>query len=163
MGKEIDKIQVKYRSGIVTDKDGDKQYVHDFISADVKCTRRYNSVMCLIMGVTGCGMHLMEWLAGRMTDNGFVNNNAITRKGFRDFHAKHKGNNNKSYGDDAINKAFRQLCDVDFLVFVIKGVYRINPMYYFVEDDSDRISSIKYIMEFKSKVETSITREVNKK
>lgn len=163
MATEKEKLDIKYRKKVLTDKDGDKTYEYDFISADIRCTRRYNSVMCLIMGVTGCGMHLMEWLSGNMSEKGFINNNAITRKSFADFHSKHKGKANKSYGDDAINKAFRQLSDVGFLVSMIKGVYKINPLYYFSEDDSDRISSIKYIMEFKSGVETSLTREVKKK
>jgi len=160
MKKQTDIVEIKYRKKVLKDADGDKTYEYDFISADVKFTRRYNSVVCLIMGITGCGMHLMEWLSGNMTENGFINNNAITRKTFADFHSKHKGKANKSYGDDAINKAFRQLSDVGFLVSMIKGVYKINPLYYFVEDDSKRISSIKYIMEFKHGVETTLTREV---
>lgn len=162
MSKETEIIKVKYRSSIK--KDGDiKVAVYDWVSAEIKCTRRYNAAMCLMMGVTGCPAHLMEWISGNMTDGGFVHNNVITRQAFISFYLRHRGKLKKSYGEDAVNKAFKQLCDVGFLISISKGTYKVDPLLYYADDDTNRVASIKYIMEFKSGVETKVTREVKSK
>lgn len=159
MKRAIEKIDIKYIKS-VKDDNGDKIPIYDWVSAETACTRRYNAAMCLMMGVTGCAAHLMEWISGNMTEGNYVHNNSVTRTCFREFHKKHKGKLKKTYGDDAVNKAFKQLCDAGFLVSVNKGTYRVDPLLYFSDDDSNRIKLIKVVMEFKANEATKLERTV---
>lgn len=162
MAKKEEKIKVKYTKSV--DIDGNiKTPTYAWVSAEVKCTRRYNAAVCLMMGITGCAVHLIEWISSNMTDGNYITNNVITRTAFIGFHKKHCGKNKKSYGEDAVNKAFSQLCEAGFLVKITKGTYRVDPLLYFSDDDSNRIASIKYIMEFKANEETKLSREVKTK
>lgn len=167
MARETSEVKIKYRSAVkkTWDKDGKQfaEYEHDFVNASTKSTKRYNSAMCLLMGISGCPHHLIDWISGSTGDQGFVNNNSITRESFISFHAKHSKGNNKTYGHDAVNKAFKRLSDDGFLIPISKGVYKVNPMMYFAGDEDDRIKSIRMMMEFKSGIDTKIIMEVNKK
>lgn len=159
MKKELDKIDIKYVKSI-KDEDGVKTPIYDWVYADTACTRRYNAAMCLMMGITGCAAHLIEWISGNMTEGNYVHNNIVTRTYFREFHKKHKGRLKKTYGDDAVNKAFKQLCDAGFLISVNKGTYRVDPLLYFAADDSSRVKMIKLVMEFKANEATKLERSV---
>ena len=163
MAKEVNEIRLKYRCGVKSNKNSEiKEYEYDYITVSTSATKRYNNAVCLLMGINGCAHHLIEWLSDNMSNGGYVNNNVITRRAFISFYGKWK-KSNKSYGEDSVNKAFKKLSDEGFLIPINKGTYQINPMMYFSADDEARIKSIKYMMEFKSGVETKITMEVNKK
>lgn len=168
MAKKVYEIKkVKYRSGIMHkgELNGEKyvEYSYDYIDASLKCTKRYNSAVCLLMGINGCPHHLIDWLSDNMTDGGYVSNNKITRRSFIDFHKKHKKAENKEYSEHAVIKAFKKLTEEGFLISIDKGTYQINPMMYFSGADEDRIESIRYMMEFKNNVETRFTVEVGTK
>lgn len=163
MGKEISEIKrVRYRSGIKDNGEDGKEYRFDYMSVDLRATKRYNNAVCVLMGIDGCAYHLIEWLSINVTAGGYVNNNVITRQAFISFHAKHK-KSNKSYGEDSVNKAFKKLTDEELLIQINKGTYRINPLMYFIGEEDDRIKAIKWVMEFRAGVETKISREVTKK
>jgi len=158
---------IKYRSGIMhkgyLDGIDYVEYEYEYIKASVKCTKRYNNALCLLMGINGCPHHLIEWLSENMTDGGYVNNNKITRRAFIGFHAKWKKEGNKEYSEHAVIKAFKKLTEEGFLISIDKGTYQINPLMYFANSEEDRIRSIKYMMEFKAGVETKVTVEINRK
>jgi hypothetical protein len=167
MSKEVNEIKIKYRSGIAHkgEIDGEPylEYSYDWITANTKSTKRYNNALCLLMGINGCTHHLIEWLSDNMTNGGYVNNNKITRLSFISFHSKFKKDGNKEYSEHAVIKAFKKLTEEGFLIPVNKGTYQLNPLMYFSNSEEERIRSIKYMMEFKSGVETKVTVEVNKK
>jgi hypothetical protein len=167
MGKETNDIRIRYKSGVSHkgEINGEDyvEYTYDYISATTKSTKRYNNAICLLMGINGCAHHLIEWLSDNMTSGGYVNNNSITRNAFINFHKRFKKDTNKEYSQHAVIKAFKKLTEEGFLISIDKGTYQINPMLYFSSTEDERIRSIKYMMEFKSGVETKITVEVNKK
>lgn len=165
MPKEVGEIKkIKYRSGIThRGVDGYTEYDYDFVTASLKSTKRYNTALCLLMGINGCPHHLIDWLSDNMTAGGYVNNNEITRRAFIGFHQKYKKDGNKVYSEHAVIKAFKKLTQEGFLVSINKGTYQINPLMYFSNSEEDRIRSIKYMMEFKAGIETKITVEVNRK
>lgn len=168
MAKETGEIRrVKYRSGIMHkgDINGEKyvEYSYDYITASLKCTKRYNTAICLLMGINGCPHHLIDWLSDNMTEGGYVNNNKITRSAFISFHKKHKKAENKEYSVHAVVKAFKKLTEEGFLISINKGTYQINPLMYFGVDEDERIRSIKYMMEFRAGMETKMSVEVDRK
>lgn len=139
------------------------EYEYDYIKANTNCTKRYHNALCLLMGINGCPHHLIDWLSDNMTKGGYVSNNEITRKAFIGFHKTYKKDGNKEYSEHAVIKAFKRLSDDGFLIPINKGTYQINPMFYFSSTENERIRSIKYMMEFKSGVETKVSVEVDKK
>lgn len=165
--KEKKEINIRYRSGLMHkgEIDGNpyKEYEYDYITASTKSVKRYNNAIMLLMGINGCPHHLIEWLSDTMPDSGYVSNNDITRRTFIAFHNRYKKDGNKAYSEHAVIKAFQRLANDGFLIPVTKGVFMINPMLYCAKSDEDRISSIKYMMEFKSGVETKISVKINKK
>jgi len=164
--KEEKIIKVRYRKGIMHKGviDGKKysEYQYDYVLASTSHVKRFNNAICLLMGVTGCDHHLLDYLTNNMTDGGYVHNNEITRKAFITFYAKWKKPKNKVYSDHAVKKAFQNLADDGFLVSVARGMYLVNPDLYFKAGDDERVKSIKYMMEFKAGVETKISVETKK-
>lgn len=169
MAKEVKDLKIRYRSGIAhkgfIEETGEKytEYTYDFISASLTSTKRYNTALCLLMGINGCPHHLIDWLSDNMSEGGYVHNNETTRKSFISFHRKYKKTDNREYSEHAVIKAFKQLADEGFLIPINKGTYQVNPLMYFSNSEDDRRKSIKYMMEFKNGVETKITVEINKK
>lgn len=148
--------------GVLANGDPYREFSYDYVSASVRNTKRFSSALMLLMGVNGCDLHLIDWLAENMTDKGYVSNNELTRRGFIAFHAKHKGSSNKTYGDGTVKKAFSNLVEASLLVPVVRGVFQVNPLYFYSGEDADRMKSIKLMMEFKAGVETKITVETPK-
>jgi len=166
MAKEIQEIKIRYKKKLAHKGDIDgkpyKEFEYDFIKASLSCTKRYNTALCLLMGINGCPHHLIDWISDNVTNGGYVSNNDITRKAFIAFHKRYKKAGNKEYSEHAVIKAFKQLSDEGFLIPLTKGTYQINPLMYFSNSESERIKSIKYMMEFKSGIETKMTVEVSK-
>jgi len=159
-------IKIKYKSGIMHMGEINgvpyKEYEYDYFTASASSVKRYKSALMLLMGISGCELHLIEWLSDNMTDGGYVGNNEITRRSFISFHEKHKKEGNKPYSDHAVQKAFQKLNSEGLLIPIVRGTYMVNPDYYFGKTDEDRIKSIKMLMEFRSGIETKISVEVKK-
>lgn len=134
-----------------------QEYEYDYFSAAVSSVKRYRNALMLLMGISGCELHLIEWLSSVMTEGNYVQNNELTRKTFIGFHARHKKSSNKAYSDHAVQKAFQRLTVEGLLIPVVRGVYIVNPDYYFADSDENRVKSIKMMLEFKAGVETRIS------
>lgn len=166
MSKEVKELSIKYRSSVVEkgEIDGEvySEYDYDFVSASTKFTKRYSNALCLLMGISECPHKLLDWIQENMSDGGYVSNNEITRRAFIAFHKRYS--TEKPYSDHSVNKAFQQLSETGLLVSVSKGIYQVNPMFFWGEkSEAERVTKIKYMMEFKAGVETKISVEVNKK
>lgn len=165
--KEVKEVKIRYRSGIAHKGEINgvpyTEYKYDYITASLSSVKRFNSAIMLLMGITGCEHHLIEWLSDTMPSSGYVSNNEVTRRAFIGFHAKFKKAGNKSYSEHAVIKAFKKLSDEGFLISVTRGVFMINPLLYFAKTEEDRIKSIKWMMEFKAGIETKMTLHVDKK
>jgi hypothetical protein len=159
--KEQKEIKIKYRTGIQhhgsIKGEPYREYTHDFVVASTNHVKRFNNALMLLAGIEGCEKHLMDWLADNMTNGNYVNNNEITRKAFISFHEKYGKGESKKYSDKTVSIAFQRLSSADFLIPVTRGLFMVNPLYYYAGDDASRINAIKMIMEFKSGVETKIT------
>lgn len=161
--KEVKEIKIRYRSGLMhrgeIDGQAYKEYDYDYVSASTGHIKRFNSALKLMMGISGCEGHLLDWLCANMGEKNHVSNNDITRRNFIAFHEKYKKAGNKSYSDHSVKKAFQNLSNSELLVPVVRGVYLVNPLYFFGGDEKERIKNIKFIMEFKAGIDTLITVE----
>lgn len=164
--KETKQLKVRYRAGLMHKGELNgkpyAEYEYEYFKSSTNHVKRFNNAICLLMGITGCEHHLIDYLSENMTESGYVHNNEVTRQAFITFYSKWKKSNNKSYSDHAVKKAFQNLADDGFLVSITRGVYLVNPDLYFSAGDDARIKSIKYMMEFKAGVETKINVEVKK-
>lgn len=165
--KETKEVKVRYRSGIAHKGEINGQpyteYTYDYITASLSSVKRFNNAIMLLMGITGCEHHLIEWLSDTMPDSGYISNNEVTRRSFIAFHKRFKKEKNKPYSEHSVIKAFKRLSDDGFLIPITRGVFMINPMLYFAKTEEERIKSIKWMMEFKAGIETKMTLEVSKK
>lgn len=160
--KETNEIKIKYRSKVKDKKADVKEYDYEVFKAETLHTKRFNAAVCLVMGINGCAHHLIDYLSNNAGESGYVNNNPITRQAFIDFHKRHKGNSNKPYSMSAVEKAFIQLSSKDFLIPIIKGVFKVNPVLYFNGESDERVKKIKMMLEFTKGVDTKFTTEVTK-
>lgn len=160
--KETNEIKIKYRTGVKDNNALEKEYTYDTFRAETSHTKRFNAAVCLLMGINGCAHHLIDYLSNNAGESGYVNNNGITRQSFIDFHKRHKGNGNKPYSNSAVEKAFIQLADKDFLIPIIKGVFKVNPVLYFNGESEERVKKIKMMLEFTKGVDTKFITEVSK-
>lgn len=137
--------------------DGKPYYepVWDYVNASKGHVKRFNDAMMLLAGIDGCEKSLMDWLADNMSEKNYVSNNSITRNAFISFFEKH----GKKYSEKTVSIAFQRLCASDFLISITRGVFMVNPKYYYAGDDASRIKAIKMVMEFKAGQETTITVE----
>lgn len=159
--KDTNEIRIKYKTGVETKGDV-KNYTFDYISATKKHTKRFNSAIMTLMGITGCERDLMDWIADNMTEGNYISNNPITRQAFIDFHKKYKKEKGKEYSMDTVRIAFQGLSASGMLIPQTRGLFIVNPFQYFKGDEESRIKLIRMIMDFKPDQDTKITVEVNK-
>lgn len=159
-------VKVKYRSGLHQKGDINgkayMEYDHDYVSVATKHTKRFSSAVMLLMGISGCELHLIDWLTDNMTVKNYVNNNGITRRNFISFYDRYKKKGAKSYTEETVRKAFQALTAAGLLIPVERGLFQVNPEFFFSGEEAERIKSIKLLMEFKAGIETRITVEVKK-
>lgn len=163
MKKDKKEIKIRYRSGIqhkgTIKGEPYEEYTRDFVMASTGHVKRFNNALMLLAGIDGCEKNLMDWLADNMSEKNYVSNNEITRRSFIAFHEKYGKGNTKKYSDKTVSIAFQRLSSAEFLIPVTRGVFLVNPMYYYAGDDASRINAIKMVMEFKSGINTKITVE----
>ena len=55
-----------------------REYEYDYYTANTSSVKRYKNALMLLMGVTGCELHLIEWLSENMTEGNYVQNLAYS-------------------------------------------------------------------------------------
>lgn len=119
-----------------------------------KFIKLYQNCLADMMQISGCARHLLDWLVEIMGQINIVNNNQHTRDNFRTYFNDKTG---KEYSDEAIIKAYKQLCSVKFLIPYKRGLFLVNPEYFFNGDEGDRKTLIKLSLEFRAGVRTEIS------
>lgn len=134
----IEKIDKGYE-GILTTQ-------YNTISVDTEFVKTFR--LPKNMGkLTTCARLLLDYLTQTMKRNCICYNKAETRQKFLSF-------SNESYSDVAINKAFKELLQIDALVPIKRGTYAVNPIYYYKGSQAHREKILKKILEFKNGVIT---------
>jgi hypothetical protein len=140
----------------VIDHDGLKIYLPENTNYyyEKRFIKLYQNCLADMMQISGCSRHLLDWLVEIMGQINIVNNNEHTRQNFKAYFFEKTG---KRYGDEAIVKAYKQLIEKKFLIKYKRGLFLVNPEYFFNGDEGDRKTLIKLTLEFKAGVRTEIS------
>lgn len=133
--------------------------VKDYKYVETKHVKLFNDSVADMMKITGCARHLLDWLPRIMGENNIVNNNEYTRDNFRLFH-KNNNDSGKEYSDEAIKKAYKELLSKGILFPYKRGLFIVNPEYFFNGEMNDRIKVIRMTLEFKSGTRTAISLDI---
>lgn len=136
--------------------DGTKLYLPENVNYyyEKKFIKLYQNCLADMMQVNGCARHLLDWLLEIMGEVNIVNNNEYTRDNFKAYYKEKSG---KDYGDDAVLKAYKVLVDKKFLIKYKRGLFVVNPEYFFNGDEADRKQLIRLTLEFSAGSRTEIT------
>lgn len=115
-------------------------------------TKRFHNCIYLILGVGRLERVLMDWISEEMDTNNYIRNDVYTRSNFIEFIRDVKMEGKKTeYEDTSVNSAFHNLKSVGLLIPVRKGLYQVNPEYYWRGTDKDREEQIMLNIKFNSK------------
>lgn len=79
-----------------------------------------------------------------MNDNNIVENNTITRKCFNKFLKKYSLKEQK---ENTISKTFSKLNTLNLIGKINKGIYNVNPLYFFKGTEEEREKLIRKELE----------------
>ena len=114
-------------------------------------TKRFHNCLYLILGLGRLERVLMDWVSEEMDKDNMVRNDFYNRKNFIDFISNIEMDGKKNtYIDSSVNTAFSMLQKSGLLISVSKGVYKVNPKYYWNGTDKDRVNQIMVNLEFAS-------------
>jgi Firmicute plasmid replication protein (RepL) len=151
---------IRYMSDIEKTEDvidGQPVYipVYEEKAVVITSTKRFHNCIYLLAGLPGCARDLMDYLAEIMDEKNIVRNDSTMREAFINF-MKEITNNQVSYKDSTVNTNFNLLAERKLLIRKGKGVYMVNPEYFYKGDDKNRINSIKLLLEFKPDENTNL-------
>ena len=139
-------------------------------NVDTDFVKMYESVIATLLRLPDCPANLITYLSHKMTEENVVHHNKFTRENFNKFIYKlwydqykedgvanpHEKATARQYSDHTIKKAFSTLTDKGLLIPQTRGMFVVNPEYFFKKSDKARLEKIKVVLEMKSGV-----RDVN--
>lgn len=154
--------KIKYCSELTVDKETG-YILPEYAYSDLvmNSTKRYHNCIYLLARLNKCSRDLLDWLTEQMDDNNIIYSNSVVRQKFRDF-VKEVTKEEISYADVTIKTAFKTLVNRDLLIPKQRGVYQVNPEYFFKGSEKDRISKVILKLEFSKGVDTKLTIEKHK-
>ena len=132
------------------------KYKYKDISQDF--VRVYYSTFAVLAGLNPCSRDLMDYLLETMNDDNIVMSNEYSRNNFLDELKQNTVQPDGSfveYSDSNIKKAYQTLTERRCLFKIKRGVYKVNPEYYFKKSEIKRLESIKLLLEFECGVRDS--------
>ncbi len=145
---------------------GDDIILPEYAHKNVVCshTRRYHNCLYLLAGLNSCARDLMDYIAEEMDSNNFFYSNQHFRQSFQNFIKENVSFFNNAtqkkevltYSDSSIKKALGVLTSKGLIRGTSKGVFRVNPEYFFKNDDKKRVDMIVIELEFKEHVDTKL-------
>lgn len=114
-------------------------------------TKRFHNCLYLILGLSKLQRVLMDWVSEEMDDRNIIRNDGYVRSVFIKFIEDLViDGEKKTYKDESVNNAFHGLKQAGLLIPMSKGVYKVNPKYYWSGSDKDRIEEIMMNIQFSS-------------
>lgn len=114
-------------------------------------TKRFHNCLYLILGLSKLQRVLMDWISEEMDERNIIRNDAYVRSVFIKFIEDLViDGEKKTYKDDSVNNAFHALKEAKLLIPISKGVYQVNPNYYWSGNDKSRIEEIMMNIRFSS-------------
>jgi hypothetical protein len=123
-----------------------------FTSVKVETTffkRYYNSIF-LLMQLGKCERVLMDFIVEEMDDKNYVTN-SIQLRGKLNYMLQKMGQ--EAYADGTFQKSFKNLCEISLVIKSKgRGLYQINPLYFFKGTEEDRQKAIRFNLEKLNKI-----------
>lgn len=109
--------------------------------------RTYEGTAFKLINIQGCPRLYIEYLAIKMDSDNIVQLNAYNKEKFlNDIRKNCPGD--KSYSLRTIKEAIKSLKAADMLILLKKGLYQVNPEYYFKgKSEKKRLEMIKVNLE----------------
>lgn len=124
---------------------------YNFKDEESQFVKKYYGVFSTLIGLNPCARDLIEYLTEIMNSDNIVRSDDYTRKEFikqiEEISFKTTGEK-VTYSDSNIKKAFSILNERRCLIKLTKGLYKVNPEYYFKKDEKKRLYAIKVVLEF---------------
>lgn len=143
--------KVKYISKIVADDDAFRAQKYETKLVTSTFVKKYYNVLASLAGLNPCSRDLIDYLTEVMDDNNYVYNNSLVRKAFLDYLekvTKQPDGTFITYSDVNIKKSYQYLTERNCLIKLTKGMFKVNPEFYFRADEKKRLGSIKLLLEF---------------
>lgn len=158
----MDKLRqqnVKYVKAFVL-KDEIRKPVNTSKKVYISSVKRYNGVLFDLMALRHSERLVMDWFADNMDKNNEVFHNSVIRQRIQDAHhaallrmAKREFLSPKEIralkviSEVSIVKAVGHLKKIGLLILKQRGLYIVNPEYFFRGRESDRIKKLKMVLE----------------
>ncbi len=147
---KFSKIKVDYTEswnddiGVTLFKDSYKMVVRSH-------TKRYHNCLYLLAGLSSCARDVMDFITEEMDNDNVISTNEYFRDTFIAFIKNTtKGLKEVSYADSTVKRALRDLTAKGLIRQVKRGYSKVNPEFFFKNDDKRRLDMIKVELEFKS-------------
>lgn len=109
------------------------------------CVKNYENHMHKTASLTPAARNLLDYLVQNMNKQNEIGNTHLVRSSFLHFMSKNCGVN---YAEETVNKGFQELKAADLLISFDKkrGVYVVNPLYYFRGNEDKRKSLLQSML-----------------
>lgn len=152
--------KVKYIHRI-DDVAGIKTPRRDYYDVNDNFVKTYQDALAIILCLPDCASSLIQYLASKMSEENIVHHNKFTRENFNKYiysiwlkHFKEQGEDDahemaqeKTYKDNTIKKSFATLTEKKLLIPKTRGMYIVNPEYFFKKGEEARYKKIKMTLE----------------
>ena len=118
-------------------------------------SKRYHNSLYLLAGLSMCARNLMDYITEEMNEENLVYTNAYFRKGFIKT-LQGTTNNGVVYSDSSVKKALGLLTSKGLIRNLQRGASRVNPKYFWKNDDTDRVQAISMELRFEKGADTKL-------
>lgn len=151
----------KYVDGTILEDDGILTFIEKTKPIVLNSAKRYYNCLYLLTGLPPLARDLMDYLVEEMNEENTVYNNINSRRKFIDFIAliTSKGGPHeepKIWSDQRVKESFGILANRGLLIAKERGVYKVNPEYFFVGSDQKRLDDI--VIEIRNSCDKSTFR-----
>lgn len=164
-GSKYGKRNIRYKDYPEADMD-DKVILPVFAYSAVVCshTKRYHNCLYLLAGLNSCSRDLMDYITEEMESDNTFSSNAHFRQRFINFikanvtytNTKTNTEETLNYSDASVKKGLALLAEKKLIRSIQKGVYKVNPLYFWKNDEKNRDNEIVLELEFKSGYDTKL-------
>lgn len=154
---------VKDKKELGKDKEGNIIYDVIYSSTEIETSfvRRYHNCLYLLLQLTKGERALMDFLTEEMDSDNIVYNNELVRTKFTELY--NKVNPENKFKQDSVRLWFQRLSNKNLIIPKVKGMYQVNPMYFFKGKDEERINNIKLMLEFENNKDNKVTTNITYK
>jgi hypothetical protein len=156
--KDFKNVAVKYVTDWKVEFENEEPvFLADYGYKDIvrSHTKRYHNCLYLLAGLSMCARNLMDFMCEEMNDENIVYTNAYFRNKFvRDL--SQLTNEGVSYSDASVKRALTTLGEKGLIRHIQRGACRINPKYFWKNDDKDRTKRISIELNFEHGSDTKL-------